>query len=169
MKIILRDDDAPTHGLQHLKETHELLREAGIVHTLALVCRKLSRYKDVIDYIKSDPDYFDPQFHCLDHIDYTKNHDILDEQFSEGLKEFYDVFGKYPDIYYPTWNKADDHTIETAARYGLTTSFEKYSFEQYIRRHDVIEEGVLNFHSWCKEERDMLPEVIEIYKSKLLE
>lgn len=162
--IYFRDDDAPVHGMIDFITVHEILREAGLIHTVAIICRNLSRYPEFVDYIKSDTQYFDPQFHCLDHIDHTKNHDIVDEQFHEGVNEFRNAFDKLPTVWYPTWNLTDDYCEATALKYGMTTREKKFSFGQYLRKAGVIKEGVLNFHSWAKEERDILPDVIRIYK-----
>jgi hypothetical protein len=163
--LIFRDDDAPIHAVKDFIYVHELLREAGIVHTVALICRNLDRYKDYVSYIKSDPEYFDLQFHCLDHINHPENHDIVYEQFEQGTEIFKNVFGVLPKVWYPTWNLSDEFCEKAAASFGMITSYKKYSFSQYIRRSDAIREGVLNFHHWSKEERELLPEVIKIYKS----
>ncbi len=168
MKIIYRDDDAPIHGLTHFIPVHETLKKHGIVHTCAVICRNLDRHHDFIDYVKSDPDSFDLQFHCLDHIDYSddRNRDILNEQFFEGLKMFNKCFGYYPTVWYPCWNRTSEYSTAMAETFGLTTNPVKYSFGQVRRKAKAIKEqgGVINFHHWAKEERDQLEEIINLLK-----
>lgn len=165
--IIFRDDDAPVHGMTHFITVHEMLREAGVVHTVSIICRNLSRYTEFVNYVNSDPEYFDPQFHCLDHIDHTQNHDIVRDQFEQGVKEFKDSFGFTPSVWYPTWNKTDNFCEVEAAALGMKTNAKKYSFGQFLRKSVAVKDsgGVLNFHHWAKEERDVLPDIIKLYKN----
>lgn len=167
-KLIYRDDDCPIHAFKDFVWVHETLREAGIVHTVALICRNLDRYRDYVDYIKSDPEFFDPQFHCLDHINHPQNHDIVYEQFDEGTKMFKSVFGIYPTVWYPTWNLSDAYCNDMAQRFGMVSNPKKFSFGQFLRKPEAVmqsENPVLNYHHWSKEEREMLPQVIKLYKS----
>lgn len=165
-KIIFRDDDAPVHGLPDFITVHELLRSYGLVHTVAVITRNLDRHHEFVKYVNSDPEFFDIQFHCHDHIDYSdkRNADILYSQFDEGLKMFYHCFGKMPDIWYPPWNKRSDYAESVAGQFNLRTSNVKFSFGQVLRKPEAIKQsgGVINFHHWCKEERDWLEEVIKL-------
>lgn len=161
--IIWRDDDAPIHKLSDFMYVHELLRSYNVVHTVALICRSLDKYQDFIDYVKSDPDYFDLQFHCLDHIDHVKNVNHVREQFREGIRIFESVFHKRPAVWYPTWNSTNIHCNDIAEEFGMKVSYEKFSLGQYIRRSEAIEEGVINFHHWAGDERELLKPALEIY------
>jgi len=153
--LIFRDDDAPIHDVKDFIFVHELLSKYNRVHTVALICRNLDRYPKYIDYIKNRVAEFDLQFHCLDHIDHTQNHDIIFNQFAEGTEIFFNVFGFRPTVWYPTWNLCDEYSINAAANFGMETSFKKYSLSQVIRKPGAID-GVINFHHWSKEEREQL-------------
>lgn len=165
MKITFRDDDigrmTTGHKFEDFKMVHEVFKKYNVKHTVAVICRDLLQNPQIIDYILENG--IDPQFHCLDHIRHIDNHDIIQEQFKEGVEVFEFAFGRKPTIWFPSWNLTDDYCNNMAAKYGMEVSYKKVSLDQYIRVNGEVSEDVVNFHYWHTPEQHLIEPALKIY------
>lgn len=166
MSIVFRNDDLSRFtDLNQFRQVHELFIRYKTMHTVAVICRDLDQHTELIDYINNNRELIDIQFHCADHVDFTLNIPILNEQFEYGKTMLKKVFGVMPTVYYPTWNKVNAHTMDIAQRHGLETSYLKVSMEYYLKHLGSVMYPVVNFHSWHEPERFLLEPCLKIYKS----
>lgn len=158
--MIWRDDDISCKTkLINFSEVHEILKP--VKHTIAIIAKDIHKNTELVNYINEREIEFDVQLHCYDHYILTENHKRLNWDLEEAIRITKDVFGSYPSVLYPPWNLTDDTVNKIAAQNGLVVNAEKISLEQYIRKQP--NEGIINFHHWCKEEIPLLKEAIQIY------
>ncbi len=167
--MIWRDDDVSyLTDLKRFKMVHDIFNQYQVKHTIAVIAKDLEKNPELIEYIKRQ-DNIEVQLHCWEHIDFTDNAKLLHDHFRLGSKTLMDVFGKYPTILYPPWNRANEETQSIASKHGLTVSNVKISLSQYVRTMGTVGEDVVNFHYWADEEVVMLEVALKIFTTKASE
>jgi hypothetical protein len=161
--LVYRNDDVGYQAdMDKLKRVHEIHQRYNVPHRMAVICRDLSKAKELISFINSDS-LCDPQFHCYDHIRHINHYDKIREQFTNGIAEFEQAFSKRPTVWHPSWNEADAFCEQVANEFGMRVCNQKFSLDQHIRRPDVITEGVINYHFWHDPERHLLEPSMQLY------
>lgn len=167
--IVWRDDDiaVDTRGkkLDQFKEVQALFDKYKVPHTIAVICRDIEKNTELIEFINSNG-LIVPEFHCLDHIRYSDNHNLVVSQFTDGLEIFERLFDRPPRIFFPPWNEVDAFVEQMAFQFGMKTSVQKVSLGQYIRVDGEVEESVINFHYWSEKDRGLLETALKIYDAR---
>jgi peptidoglycan/xylan/chitin deacetylase (PgdA/CDA1 family) len=162
-KMIFRDDDiAVGTKMPEFEMVHDIFEKYGVKHTIAVICRDIDKNKELVDYINSH-ELIIPQFHCLDHLPYTDKHDLVRDQFREGVKIFEDAFGVKPTVFYPPWNLVDPWLVNVAIEFGMRADHEKISLHQYIRAGGGVAEDTVNFHYWHHRDKFLLEPALRIH------
>lgn len=161
-RLIWRDDDISVDtNLEQLIRVDDILRVAGLTHTIAVIAEGFQTSTVLVDAIVRRG--MDVQLHCWRHDDLTTTPDLL-KQLADGADMITRVFGQRPTVLYPPWNRSDERVEQAAASLGLRVSTEKVSLQQYIRVKGDVAEDVINFHYWSAEERRLLPDAVQVYQ-----
>lgn len=150
--------------LRKFKAVHDIFNDYNVTHTIAVICNKVGKNGDLIDYINAHNN-FDIQIHCWDHIPMTENENLTDDLVNCVYK-IESVFGKKPTTVYPPWNLSNQKVIDIANGLGLIVSAEKISLSAYIRTLGHVKERVVNFHYWAEQESILIEPALKIYTAK---
>jgi hypothetical protein len=162
--MIFRDDDISYKTqVEQFEEVHKLFRKYLTLHTIALICKDITKNKELIKYINSNN--IDAQVHCWEHYDFTQNTDKLKIDLPKCIKIITDNFNHPPLTLFPPWNKTNSEVGKIAEGNGLVVSNEKISLSQYIRFKGNVSNNVINFHSWALPDIVLLEEALQIYSS----
>jgi len=165
--MIFRDDDISyLTDVKQFKRVHEIFIEHNVVHTIAVIASGIEKNQELIEYIKMNSWLMDVQLHCWEHIDYSQNESDIYEHMRLSRRIFKRVFGEYPKVFYPPWNKATQFLIDKMKDFHMELSNEKVSLSQYIRTKGGVNEKVVNFHYWADEEVIQLEPALKIYNER---
>ncbi len=152
--ITLRDDDIDVHTkLSNLKKIHELFKKYNTVHAIAVICDKIEKNIEVVNYIKSEP-LFEIWAHGWNHVDYRQLDEgsIINHIVKCKLK-LLEVFGVVPTHFAPPWNWTSPTLEKVCEKYGMKVSHEKISLLQYLKSSTT--DALINIHHWSDECDDL--------------
>lgn len=163
-ELIWRDDDISAQtNVWELLLADDVLRAAGLRHTVAVIAKDIEDHVELIDAIRERR--MDVQLHCWTHDDLTIDRESL-RNLASGVETIEQVFGQRPTVLYPPWNRADGMVYEVAESLGLRVSNQKVSLQKYIKVGGDVAEDVVNFHYWSEEERALLLEAIDVFRRR---
>ena len=149
---------------------HEKFIERELVETAVMQYAMDDRVKSwdpkLIEYMKIAP-YWDIQLHGWNHSEYDKmTQSEIAEELQKALNMSMKLFGKYPTVFYPPWNRRNEDMEIVADAFGLKISNESYDISKFIRE---VKSGDYTgtsfyFHAWKKEELDQLDEALDLVK-----
>lgn len=167
--MIFRDDDISWKtDLKKFVEVNNTFIEYNVKHTIAVIAKDLEKMpKDLVTYIR-DSGNIQVQLHCLDHFELPNcSKEELLNDLGIALDEIEGILQQRPTILFPPWNKTSPMVNMVAHRLGLTVSWEKVSFSQYIKTRGYVLEQVVNFHYWAYEETQFLETALRIYNENM--
>lgn len=164
--LVWRDDDIGFEtDIDTLMLVDDFFQLHRVTHTIAVMVDKLHKRPDLVEFIRARG--MDVQLHCWDHIDLSKEpREQLHDHLSVAVEEVNALFGKRPTVLYPPWNRSSDLVREVAAAVGMVVHDQKISLEAYIRTGGGVKEHTINFHYWATQERDLIPQALEIYRRR---
>lgn len=165
--MIFRNDDLGySTKIEDFKEAHSLFQKYGVKHTIAVIYREIEKNAELIKYINENKKEFDIAIHCLDHYDFTENHDILEMDLRKAMKIHKALFGEDAKDIYAPWNKSDSVVEKIVSSLKLKLNTEKVSLTQYIKSGGFVKQEVINFHSWHFGDLILIEPALKIYTKK---
>lgn len=157
---VFRDDDiyltrsersGQIYDFEAFKSVHEMLAEAGQIHTLAIIASEIDTYPELTKYILERKKEFAFGVHGWEHSDYSKmEQNKVKADLLKAKNKIEKVFDTKCFWFFAPWNRWTDELIETAKDCGLKLN------THYCLPDQEVQKGVLCFHCWIKEQRKQL-------------
>ena len=157
---IFRDDDiyltksersGQIYDFKAFKVVHEMLAEAGKIHTLAIIASEIDTYPELTKYILERKKEFAFGVHGWEHSDYLRwNMEIVKKDLQKAKDKIEETFDTECFWFFAPWNRFNNDLILTAREVGLNLN------TNYLLPDQPIQKGVLCFHYWIPEQREQL-------------
>jgi len=158
-------DDRHFYSYEQFKKVHQMIRERGFIHTLAIIASEIDKYPEFTKYLLEHKNEFSFQLHGLEHSDYFlwQEEDAIYMALEKAKGIIEKTFGTKVSTFYAPYNKITDKIRSVCARLGLEVNEDYVTPEQWLmgKRSKTI-----NFHYWAVKEGqvDALRQVLEQYE-----
>jgi peptidoglycan/xylan/chitin deacetylase (PgdA/CDA1 family) len=155
--MIWRDDDVlrGDTDLADLLAVDDLLQQAGVRHTVAIIAETLT--PEVAAVLRARG--MSCQLHCWHHDDLSVDERAV-AQLPQAVDKIADLIGVRPTVLYPPWNRTSPMLQAAAAALGLRVSWQKVSLEPFTRVKGHVTQDTINFHYWHAPDRLALVEAL---------
>lgn len=165
MRKIVDDDvfctESPTNGrlfynFERYQATHQLLADAGLIHTLAICAAEIPNHPELVEYIMSRKEEFAFGVHGWNHEKYaTWPKEAIVRSLKRAKERIETTFGTTVDWYYPTWNKRSPALYAACQELGLQLN------DEWVTLKESEKPYTIRFHSWDDNEYQLLKQYVQ--------
>lgn len=156
MKPLICDDDpflteSPNglgvyYNFEQFKKVHEMIANAGEIHTLAIIAGEIENHPELKDYILKRKDEFNLQLHGWLHERYSEwSKEAIKVSLQRAKEKIEKTFDVEVGYFFPPWNKRFPAMYEACEDLGLKLDDNWCNFTEAL---NGVKTKTIRFHSW---------------------
>lgn len=134
------------YNFEQFKKVHEMIADAGQIHTLAIIAGEIENHPELKEYILNKKEEFNLQLHGFLHERYSEwSKEAIKISLQRAKDKIENVFDVKVNWFFPPWNKRSPAMYEACKELGLKLDENWMNLTEALDRQNA---ETIRFHSW---------------------